>query len=54
MSISLILTLMLVGLLVGIAKTAIGGMGLVSAALLATILPAKESTGVLLILLLVG
>lgn len=54
MDISLTLTLALVGLLVGIAKTAIGGMGLVSAALLANILPVKESTGVLLILLLVG
>ena len=38
----------------GIAKTAIGGMGLVSAALLASVLPARESTGVILILLLVG
>ena len=45
---------MMVGFLVGIAKTAIGGMGLVSAALLANVLPARESTGVILILLLVG
>jgi uncharacterized membrane protein YfcA len=54
MSISLILTLMLVGFLIGVAKTAIGGMGMVSAALLANVLSAKQSTGVILVLLLVG
>ncbi|MEI9906945.1 MAG: sulfite exporter TauE/SafE family protein [Actinomycetota bacterium] len=54
MSLSLALTLALVGFLIGIAKTAVGGMGLVSAALLANVLPARESTGVILILLLVG
>ena len=41
-------------LLVGFAKTAIGGVGLVSVALFATALPARESTGALLPLLLVG
>ena len=41
-------------LLVGFAKTAIGGVGLVSVALFATVLPARESTGALLPLLLVG
>ena len=40
--------------LVGFAKTAIGGVGLVSVALFATVLPARESTGALLPLLLVG
>lgn len=54
MSLSLLLTMMLVGFLIGIAKTAIGGMGMVSAALLANVLSAKESTGVILVLLLVG
>jgi hypothetical protein len=41
-------------LLVGVAKTALGGLGLVSVALFAAVLPARESTGVLLPLLLVG
>ena len=54
MSLSLLLTMMLVGFLIGVAKTAIGGMGMVSAALLANVLAAKESTGVILVLLLVG
>lgn len=41
-------------LLVGFAKTAIGGVGTISVALFATVLPAKASTGALLPLLLVG
>ena len=41
-------------LLVGFAKTAIGGVGLVSVALFAGAMPARESTGALLPLLLVG
>lgn len=41
-------------LLVGFAKTAIGGVGLVSVALFAAAMPARESTGALLPLLLVG
>jgi len=45
---------MAIGLLVGVSKTAIGGVGLLSAALIAQVMPAKESTGVLLILFLVG
>lgn len=40
--------------LVGFAKTALGGVGLVSVALFASILPARQSTGALLPLLLVG
>ena len=39
---------------VGFAKTAIGGVASVSVALFAVVLPAKESTGALLPLLLVG
>ena len=40
--------------LVGFAKTALGGVGLVSVALFASVLPARQSTGALLLLLLVG
>jgi uncharacterized membrane protein YfcA len=54
MSISLILLLVLIGFLIGLSKTAIGGIGMINAALLATILPAKESTGVMLVLLITG
>jgi len=54
MSLSLILLLVLIGFLIGLSKTAIGGIGLVNAALLATIMPAKESTGVMLVLLIFG
>jgi uncharacterized protein len=39
---------------VGFAKTAIGGFGSVSVALFAAVLPARESTGALLPVLLVG
>lgn len=45
---------MAIGLLVGVSKTAIGGVGLLCAALIAQVMPAKESTGVLLVLFLVG
>lgn len=41
-------------LLVGFSKTAISGAGTVSVALFAMVLPARESTGVLLLLLLTG
>lgn len=54
MTLSLILLMILVGFLTGITKTAIGGIGMVNAALLASLLPAKESTGVMLILLITG
>lgn len=40
--------------LVGFAKTAVGGVAAVSIALFASVLPARESTGALLPLLLVG
>lgn len=54
MAISFIALLFLVGFLTGITKTAIGGIGMLNAALLATLMPAKESTGVMLILLISG
>lgn len=41
-------------LFVGFAKTAVGGMAGISVAVFATVLPARESTGALLPLLLVG
>ncbi|NYI04494.1 sulfite exporter TauE/SafE family protein [Allostreptomyces psammosilenae] len=46
--------LVVAALLVGFAKTAIGGVGAISVALFAAVLPARESTGALLPLLLVG
>lgn len=54
MSLTLISLLALIGFLTGFSKTAIGGIGLVNVALLATVLPAKESMGVMLILLITG
>lgn len=54
MSLTLILLLALIGFLTGFSKTAIGGIGMVNAALMATLLPAKESMGVMLILLITG
>ena len=41
-------------LLIGFAKTALGSVALVSVALFALVLPARESTGAILVLLLVG
>jgi uncharacterized membrane protein YfcA len=41
-------------LMVGFAKTAVGGVAAISVAVFAAVLPARESTGVLLPLLLVG
>jgi uncharacterized membrane protein YfcA len=49
-----VLALAVAALLVGFAKTAIGGVASVSVALFAAVLPARESTGALLPLLLVG
>lgn len=40
--------------MVGFAKTAVGGLGAVSVAVFAFVLPARESTGAVLALLLVG
>ncbi|MEU9114685.1 sulfite exporter TauE/SafE family protein [Streptomyces sp. NPDC048483] len=46
--------LVLAALLAGVSKTAVSGVGALSVALFAAVLPAKESTGALLPLLLVG
>ncbi|MFC7877063.1 sulfite exporter TauE/SafE family protein [Isoptericola sp. NPDC057391] len=44
----------LVALLVGFSKTALGGLGMIAAALMALVVPAKESTGAVLLLLITG
>lgn len=48
------LVLVLVAVMVGISKTALPGLTVLGVALLASVMPARESTGVLLLLLLVG
>ncbi|QHC26710.1 TSUP family transporter [Streptomyces sp. GS7] len=46
--------LVLAALVVGVSKTAVSGVGALSVALFAAVVPARESTGALLPLLLVG
>jgi hypothetical protein len=41
-------------LLIGLAKTAVGGLGSIAVALAAAVMPARESTAAVLLLLLVG
>jgi uncharacterized membrane protein YfcA len=48
------LALLVAAVSVGFAKTAIGGFGAIAVAIFASVLPARESTGALLPLLLVG
>jgi uncharacterized protein len=49
------LALMALGaLVIGYSKTALGGLGVVAVAIFATVLPAKESTAAILLILLVG
>ena len=48
------LVLALCALLIGFAKTAIGGVAMIAVVLAAIVLPAKDSTGVVLVMLLVG
>lgn len=48
------LCLALAAMLVGVAKTAINGVGAIAVALFALVLPARESTGAILPLLLIG
>ena len=48
------LVLALCALLIGFAKTAIGGVAMVAVVVAALVLPTKESTGVVLVMLLVG
>ncbi|MFW6598010.1 sulfite exporter TauE/SafE family protein [Propionibacteriaceae bacterium Y2011] len=42
------------GLIIGFSKTAVAGLGTIAAAIFATQLPTKESTGVVLILLIIA
>jgi uncharacterized membrane protein YfcA len=48
------LVLVLCALLIGFSKTAIGGVAMLAVVLAAVVLPAKDSTGVVLVMLLVG
>ena len=49
------LALMALGaLIIGYSKTALGGLGVVAVAIFATVLPAKESTAAILLILIVG
>ncbi len=49
-----IVVLLVASVLVGLAKTSVGGLGLLAVAVFAAVLPSRSSTGVLLPLLLVG
>lgn len=46
--------LVLAALLIGFAKTALGGLGVLSVAIFATVLPARQSTAAILAVLVVG
>ncbi|MGJ6980897.1 sulfite exporter TauE/SafE family protein [Aestuariimicrobium soli] len=48
------LTLVVAALLIGISKTSVGGLGSVSVAMFALVMPTKESTAAVLLLLIVG
>jgi uncharacterized membrane protein YfcA len=48
------LVLALCALLIGFAKTALGGVALIAVVLAAQVVPTKDSTGVVLVMLLVG
>ncbi len=48
------LLMALAAVIIGFSKTALGGLAVVSIAIFATILPAKESTAAILVLLIVG
>ena len=41
-------------LLVGLSKTGIAGLGIFTVAIFASVLPARESTGIVLLLLICG
>ncbi len=49
-----ILVIALGALLIGVSKTSIGGVGMVATALFADVMPARESTAAVLLLLIVG
>jgi len=54
MTVSTMLLLGLAALLVGFAKTAIGGVGSIAVAIFALVMPARESTAAILLLLIIG
>jgi uncharacterized membrane protein YfcA len=53
-SVGVVLLMGLAAVIIGFAKTALGGLAVISVAIFATILPAKESTAAILVLLIVG
>ncbi len=54
MTVTVVLLLVLAAFIVGFSKTAIGGLAMVSVAIFAGLMPARESTAALLLVLLVG
>ena len=54
MTLTVALLLGFAALLIGYAKTAIGGLASISIAIFATVMPARESTAAILLLLIVG
>jgi uncharacterized membrane protein YfcA len=54
MTVSTLVLLGVAALLVGFAKTAIGGFGSIAVAIFALVLPARESTAAILLLLIIG
>ncbi|GAA2156114.1 hypothetical protein FHX52_4154 [Humibacillus xanthopallidus] len=54
MTLTTVLLLGVAAVLVGFAKTAIGGVGSIAIAIFALVLPTKESTAAILLLLLIG
>ncbi len=53
-SLGTVLLMGLAAVVIGFSKTALGGLAVISVAIFATILPAKESTAAILVLLIVG
>ena len=54
MSLGVALALGVAAVVIGFSKTALGGLAVVSVAIFATVLPARQSTGAILAVLLVG
>lgn len=53
-SLGTVLIMGLTAVIIGFSKTALSGLGVIAVAIFATILPAKESTAAILVLLIVG
>lgn len=53
-SVGVALLMALAAIVIGFSKTALGGLAVIAVAIFATILPAKESTAAVLLLLIVG